>query len=249
MIIPDENKKIIIGDKELILTPNDYLMDVSVNNRNVIILKKEAIDKLELFLDLEILPYEPTNTTVLQKAVVYRNALVTSIVEHAFVKGIIKNSENEAERKEIVVEGIGEANPLTLTENFMGYVGTMARKRAISNAVIRYFIKYLMINDPNNPMLTEFNVYSQDEWNNSKNSSPVEQKSKPKQVPNNKATIDPNINPKDYILNTGKYKGQSIGEIYKKDKEYLNWVVENTNTSPHFAQIILYIKKFFETNT
>lgn len=229
MNFPTENKIITIAETgiTITLTPHDYMLDKSVNGADVLILKKEAVDKIEIALDLEIVPYEKGNTSILPNCIVYKNSIMNSVVEHAIVKGKIKN-------REYVVEGIGEANSLTLTENFMGYIGTMARKRAISNAVISFFTKYLMICEPDNNILNEFKLYSNDEWQN-KNNTPTQE------------PVKANVNPAEYVFNGGKYSGKTLAEVYQQDANYLAWVVEKKSTNNSYSEVVTNIKAFLET--
>jgi uncharacterized protein (DUF3820 family) len=46
----------------------------------------------------------------------------------------------------------------------------------------------------------------------------------------------------EYILNFGKYKGESIADIYYEDPKYLEWLVSNSDNE----KIVFIIQTFLE---
>lgn len=49
----------------------------------------------------------------------------------------------------------------------------------------------------------------------------------------------------DYVIDYGKYKGQTISAIYKCDKQYLNWMVEKK--IKHYSIVQCYLEKINES--
>ena len=47
-----------------------------------------------------------------------------------------------------------------------------------------------------------------------------------------KAAIGPPPDPAEYVLDFGKYKGQTLGEVYALHPDYVEWMVENITREP-----------------
>lgn len=45
----------------------------------------------------------------------------------------------------------------------------------------------------------------------------------------------------DYVIDFGKYNGETIASIYQKDQKYLNWIIENK--AKHYSIVQCYIEK------
>lgn len=254
MIVPNESKVFIWAGNKLEFTPKDYLLDNSINGDNVIIMKKSAIDKIIAFFNLEIVPYEQANTTILPNTIIYNRTALPSVVEHAVVKGCIGD-------KTVVIDGIGEANISTVSRDFSGYIGTMARKRAVSNAVVSFFNRFLLTSGKFDEIYNNFTFYSQDEWKNAKNDftiTPVsatstnkENKAVKQNEPENKTsesaeTISAEKSVKDetFVISQGKHKGKTIAEVNQSDPGYLAWVLEKKSDSSQYADFVAEIRKF-----
>lgn len=50
--------------------------------------------------------------------------------------------------------------------------------------------------------------------------------------PDLKAAIGPPPDPAEYVLDFGKYKGQTLGEVYALHPDYVEWMVENITREP-----------------
>lgn len=84
----------------------------------------------------------------------------------------------------------------------------------------------------NYPIEVSFNFF--------KKSYKVETNETNEEIINNNNELNNELGKK--IINFGKYKDKSLMEIYEKDKQYLDWLVNNSNNKSQLKHIIYFLK-------